>query len=560
MRENLNLLFASLLSVLIIVGWQYFYEQPKQQKIKQKAWQEKQITKQKSQARGKYKSREKAVQESERVKIESSSLKGSINLKGGRLDDLLLKDYNADIDPEKGNVVLLSPSLSPEAYFAELGWFSNNSENKELLPDSNSLWKVEEEKLIPENTVRLYWYNERGDKFELDISLDEKYMFEVTQRVVNNNSTPLEFMYYGLVNQDYDPNNQYVKIAYTGPIGVINENLEEPSYKTVKEKGGINFDNKEISWLGLTGKYWLTSLIPEAGHNYRAKFSYANSPEAEKYQADYLSGLKVAGPGDKLEFTSRIFAGAKKVQLLDEYATEYGIKLFDRAIDFGWFYFITKPLFWGLNYFYDIFHNFGISILLVTVIIKLLLFSVASKSFYASKKMKKIQPEMERLRELYGDDKIKFNNEVMALYKREKVNPFAMLLPLLIQIPIFFSLYKVLNVTIEMRHAPFFGWLRDLSAPDPSNILTLCGLLPFNMPSYLQIGVLPALFGFSQYLQQSLNPAPQDPVQGKMMKFLPLIFVFIFNSFPAGLVLYTTWNNILSIIQQYYINKTVKLD
>ncbi len=561
MKENLNLLFASLLSILIIVGWQYFYEKPKQEKIKQQNIRERQASKKADNGPLRYKTREEAINSTERVPLETNSVKGSINLKGARIDDLMLKDYNQEIDPSKGNVVLFSPSQAPASYFAELGWFSNSKENKKYLPDSDTVWQVEGDKLTEDKPVILKWTNKKGDKFELEFSIDEKYMLVVKQRVINNSDSPLEFMHYGLVNRDYDPQEQYIKIAYTGPIGVIGDSLEEPTYKKVKEKGNISFDNKEVSWAGITGKYWLATLIPDQGYDYHAKFSYSKDKSVEKYQTDFLSKHKLVAPGDSFEVSNKIFAGAKKVQLLDKYSEIYGIKLFDRSIDFGWFYFITKPLFWALNYFYEIFGNFGVSIMVVTVIIKLMLFSVASKSFYTTKKMKQIQPEMERLKEVYSDDKMKLNNEIMALYKREKVNPFAMVVPMLVQIPIFFSLYKVLNVTIEMRHAPFFGWLQDLSAPDPSNILSLGGLIPFELPSFLQIGVLPVLFGVSQYLQQLMTPnSSADPMQAKMMQFLPLIFVFVFNSFPAGLVLYTTWNNILALVQQYYINKTVKVD
>ena len=360
---------------------------------------------------------------------------------------------------------------------------------------------------------------------------------------------------YGLINRKYIAVEKAVNILHQGPIGCIDENLKEYSYDDIKDKKSEKFAASKVDWIGITDKYWLSSLIPDKSSNYSSNFNYALKQGTERYQVDFISPVQIIKPGENFSIKSRIFAGAKKVDLLDKYEKQYDIKLFDRAIDFGWFYIITKPVFYAMNFFYGYVGNFGVSILIVTVIIKLLMFTLANKSYRSMKKMKNLQPEIDRIKNLYSDDKARLNQEIMALYKKKKVNPVAGCLPILVQIPVFFSIYKVLYVTIEMRQAPFYGWIKDLSAPDPTTIFNLFGLLPFSLPSFLMIGAWPILMAITMFLQQKMSPEPADPMQAQVMKFMPLIFLFMFSSFPVGLLIYWSWNNILSIIQQYYINK-----
>jgi YidC/Oxa1 family membrane protein insertase len=345
-----------------------------------------------------------------------------------------------------------------------------------------------------------------------------------------------------------------VNILHQGMIGAIKGELQEYTYDKIKDEKKHSF-NGEVNWLGITDKYWLAAFVPDQLESYIANYNFAIKQGKDKYQSDFITNEKLIEGGGSFELTHQLFAGPKKVDLLDKYEEKYNIKLFDRAIDFGWFYILTKPIFNAMNYFYSYVGNFGISIMIVTILIKLAMFTLANKSYRSMKKMKKLQPEMERLKQLYADDKARLNQEVMLLYKKEKINPVSGCLPLLVQIPVFFSIYKVLYVTIEMRHAPFFGWIQDLSAPDPTTIFNLFGLLPFTPPSFLMLGVWPLFMALTMFLQQRMSPQPTDPVQAQVMKFMPLMFLFMFSGFPAGLLIYWSWNNILSIVQQFYINK-----
>ncbi|WP_395476928.1 membrane protein insertase YidC [Rickettsia endosymbiont of Pantilius tunicatus] len=559
MNNNIvNLIAAIVLSLGIIFGWQYFIVKPEQQK------QQQQIALQKAKDLKKKESTqleatpvivEKASQ-APRIKIDSNALSGSISLKGLRFDDLILKKYKQDLSENSPEVVLFSPSDTKDAYFAEIGWVSNLSNVK--LPNNETIWNSDSEILTPEKPVNLFWVNEDGVKFLIAITVDENYLFTIEQTIVNNSNQELPVQSYGLINRKYTAVEKAVNILHQGPIGCIDENLKEYSYDDIKDKKSEKFTVSKIDWIGITDKYWLTSLIPDKSSNYSSNFNYAVKQEVERYQVDFISPVQIVKPGENFSIKGRLFAGAKKVDLLDKYEKQYNIKLFDRAIDFGWFYIITKPVFYAMNFFYKYVGNFGISILIVTVIIKLLMFTLANKSYRSMKRMKNLQPEINRIKNLYGDDKARLNQEIMALYKKEKVNPVAGCLPILVQIPVFFSIYKVLYVTIEMRQAPFYGWIKDLSAPDPTSIFNLFGLLPFSPPSFLMIGAWPILMAITMFLQQRMSPEPADPVQAQVMKFMPLVFLVMFSSFPAGLLIYWSWNNILSIIQQYYINKLDK--
>lgn len=558
MNNNIvNLVAAIVLSLGIIFGWQYFIVKPQQQKQQQIALQKAKDLKKKESAQ--LEATPVIVQgasQAPRIKIDSNALSGSISLKGLRFDDLILKKYKQDLSENSPEVVLFSPSDTKDAYFAEIGWVSNLSSVK--LPNNETIWNSDSEVLTPEKPVNLFWVNEDGVKFLIAITVDENYLFTIEQTIVNNSNQELPVQSYGLINRKYTAVEKAVNILHQGPIGCIDENLKEYSYDDIKDKKSEKFSASKVDWIGITDKYWLTSLIPDKSSNYSSNFNYAVKQEVERYQVDFISPVQIVKPGENFSIKGRLFAGAKKVDLLDKYEKQYDIKLFDRAIDFGWFYIITKPVFYAMNFFYKYVGNFGISILIVTVIIKLLMFTLANKSYRSMKRMKNLQPEINKIKNLYGDDKARLNQEIMALYKKEKVNPVAGCLPILVQIPVFFSIYKVLYVTIEMRQAPFYGWIKDLSAPDPTSIFNLFGLLHFSLPSFLMIGAWPILMSITMFLQQRMSPEPADPVQAQVMKFMPLVFLVMFSSFPAGLLIYWSWNNILSIIQQYYINKLDK--
>lgn len=560
----LNLITAIILSVVIIFGWQHFYEKPRLKKLTEQTKQYnktikaiKENSKQNSEIE--VLERNDAIAAVPRVSIKSKAVSGSISLKGLRFDDLTLLSYRQELDENSPSVNLFSPSNSDQGYFAEIGWWS--TDKSITYPDSSTIWQTDKPELSAGQSVNLSWESPEKVLFKVTISLDENYMFTIKQATYNKSGRPISTQYYGLINKDHEekPDN-VVNILHQGMIGAVAGQLQEFSYDKIKDSKKESFPKGELNWFGITDKYWLAAFIPDSAEHYSANYNYALKAGRDKYQADFISSSKLIEPDGSYELTHHLFAGAKKVDLLDKYESQYNIKLFDRAIDFGWFYILTKPIFNAMNFFYKYVGNFGISIMIVTVIIKLLMFTLANKSYRSMKKMKKLQPQMERLKELYADDKARLNQEVMQLYKKEKVNPVSGCLPLLVQIPVFFSIYKVLYVTIEMRHAPFFGWIKDLSAPDPTTIFNLFGLLPFTPPSFLMIGVWPLIMAGSMYLQQKMSPQPADPVQAQVMKFMPLMFLFMFSGFPAGLLIYWSWNNLLSIVQQSYINKLDKAD
>lgn len=555
----LNLVTAIILSVAIIFGWQHFYEKPKLERL---AEDQKQYQKQIETVKKESQSiavetvvdRPAALNASKRVAIKSDVLSGSISLEGLRFDDLTLSNYHETLDENSPPVVLFSPSSTKGAYFAEVGWWGTNK--NVTLPDATTIWQADSTDIKPGKPVKFYWTSPEKVKFEVVVELDENYMFTIKQKTFNNSGQTMQAQHYALINRTYaHESDRMVSILHQGMIGAVNGELKEMNYDDIKDKKKESFAKTKVNWLGITDKYWLAAFVPDRTQDYSSNFVYGIKGGFDKYQADFLSSPQIIEAGGSFELTHKLFAGAKKVDLLDKYEKQYDIKLFDRAIDFGWFYILTKPIFNAMNFFYYYVGNFGISIMIVTVIIKLLMFTLANKSYRSMKKMKKLQPQMERLKELYADDKARLNQEVMTLYKKEKVNPVSGCLPLLVQIPVFFSIYKVLYVTIEMRHAPFFGWIHDLSAPDPTTIFNLFGLLPFNPPAFLMIGVWPLIMALTMFLQQKMSPQPADPVQAMVMKFMPLMFLFMFSSFPAGLLIYWSWNNILSIVQQFSINK-----
>ncbi len=565
MTEQRNLILAIVLSVAIILGFQYFYEFPKMKQV-QKTPEGEAVTEVQKPAPTTSPGTaevpaaagpaietmliEKVLKKSPRLPVDNGRLFGSIALESGRLDDILLSDYRETIEPDSPNIRLLRPAGLPDSYFAEFGWVAPGKDA--ALPDASTLWKAKGDRLGRDNPVELVWDNGAGLTFKRRISVDPDYMFTVTREVVNNGAAPVTLYPYALVSRWGTPKTLGYYILHEGPIGVLDGTLNEINYKDLVEEGKVALESKG-GWLGFTDKYWLVALVPDQTRQISASFRYSAPKGKPRYQADFVGKPVTIAPGASVSVTDRLFVGAKEVNLLDRYRDQLGIPLFDRAVDFGWFYFLTKPIFKILHFLYTLTGNYGIAILVLTLLIRGMMFPLANKSYRAMSKMKQLQPQMMKIRERFGDDKARMNQELMALYKREKVNPMSGCLPIVVQIPIFFSLYKVLFVSIEMRHAPFFGWIRDLSAPDPTTVFNLFGLIPWDPPSMLHIGALPLLMGITMFLQQKLNPQPADPTQAKVMMLLPVMFTFLFARFPAGLVLYWTWTNILSIAQQWLI-------
>jgi len=576
-EKNRNLILAVALSVLVLFAWQALVIGPKQpppeqQQTTQQAQEDPQTQTgapapssigQPRATEGtripgpqaESSTRAAALAETLRLPIETPRLRGSINLKGGRIDDLVLKDYRVAVDKDSANVTLLSPSGSPgpnRAFFAQHGWTATGGAN---VPTPETEWTAESsEPLRPGNPVTLSWDNGEGLIFRRVISVDDNYMFSITQKVENTSDEAVRLFPYGLISRHGVPQTQGFFILHEGPIGVLGETgLEEFDYSDLLENSTPSSYAATGGWLGITDKYWAAVLVPPQDAAYQGRFVGDTEAGDARFQTDYLMPEVRVAPGATGKVTTRLFAGAKESALIDSYETDLGIKQFELLIDWGWFHFITKPLFIALDFFYNLVGNFGVAILIVTVLIKLVFFPLANKSYESMSKMKKLQPEMMKLRERFKDDKMRQQQELMALYKKEKVNPMSGCLPILIQIPVFFALYKVLFVTIEMRHAPFIGWVQDLSAPDPTNLFNLFGLLPFTPPDFLHIGIWPIIMGISMFIQMRLNPMPGDPIQQKIFTWMPVFFTFILATFPAGLVIYWTWNNILTIAQQWYI-------
>ncbi len=493
-------------------------------------------------------SREAALLADPRLPINSERLLGSINLRGGRIDDLKLKDYRETIDKESPIIVLLSPKATPEgAYFAEFGWVGNEATGE--VPQATTLWKVTRgNQLSPDTPVELLYENSKGLIFKRIISIDADYMFLISDSVENGTSGPVSLQSYGRIARFGKPKTEGIFVLHEGLIGDVGEEgLVEIDYDEIEDDLATKLQPTSSGWLGITDKYWATALIP--GEKFNGRFAFFNKGRPQ-YQADYIGEPMIVSPGNTTTVQNRLFAGAKQVSILDGYEADLEIKNFSNLIDWGWFYFITKPLFKLMDWIYTAVGNFGVAILIVTVILKLFFYPLANKSYVSMANMKKMQPAMTQIRERYAEDKAKQQQEMMALYKKEKINPAAGCWPMLIQIPVFFALYKVLYVTIEMRQAPFFGWIQDLAAPDPTSMFNLFGLLPFDVPQLMMVGVWPLAMGITMFLQMRMNPTPPDPTQAMIFTWMPVVFTFMLASFPAGLVIYWAWNNFLTILQQ----------
>jgi YidC/Oxa1 family membrane protein insertase len=561
--ENRNVIIAVILSTAILIGWSMYFENPDEAQRKRLELQGKTETQtniQKPETPQTAKtnptkgiSRSDALKETDRVFIENSNLSGSISLRGALIDDIILKNYRETLDKSSKPIVILSPKKSEDGYFVESGWATTKSDVK--VPDNNSVWQIREgKKLTPASPVTLEWNNREGVVFSKKIEVDDKYLFKITETIRNEKSKTIELFHYSQITKNTKPNTENFYILHEGLIGVVDKNLKEETYSTI-EKEKKTYTGKS-GWFGITDKYWMSAIIPESGKSFKGEYSFANS-----YKANFIiSEPTIANPQKSTSNTLKIFIGAKEVYPIDNYTDKEKIDRFDLSIDWGWFYFITKPLFFVIDYIFKIVGNFGVAIIILTLLVRILFFPLNNYSFKSMAKMKVLQPEMLRIKELYKDDVKRTQQEMMALYKREKVNPLSGCLPILVQIPIFFAVYKMLFVTLEMRHAPFFGWIKDLSAADPTTIFNLFGLIPWNPPSFLMIGVWPILMGITMYFQMKLNPTPPDPIQAKIFAFFPLIMTVMLATFPSGLVVYWTVSNVLTMAQQYYIMKktTVK--
>ena len=596
MSDHKNTILAVVLSLLVIVGWQYFVGYPQMERQRQEAQlkqQEQPQTRPGSaqptqpgasqpsatpatpevpatpkiappSGQPQTASREAVIASSPRIRIETPRLGGSIDLKGGRIDDLTLTQYREQVDPKSPPIVLFSPSGAPEAFYAEFGWVAAAGSSV-ALPGPDTVWKQQGSSTLGVNhPVALTYDNGQGLVFTRTISVDEHYLFTIKDAVKNNGIDPVALFAYALISRHGTPQVQGYYILHEGLIGVMgDQGLQEMAYKKIEDKKSVTWDVTN-AWLGITDKYWAATLLPDTDAKVRARFSAGEAGGLKTYQTDYLLQPQTVAPGANGSANARLFAGAKEVSVVGidfpfgpgGYNQALQLNHFDLLIDWGWFYFITKPMFLALDYFFHLVGNFGLSILIVTVLVKILFFPLANKSYASMAKMKAVQPQMAMIKERYANDRPKQQQAMMELYKKEQINPVAGCLPIAIQIPVFFSLYKVLFVTIEMRHAPFYGWIHDLSAGDPTNIFNLFGLIPFDpglYSSFLHLGAWPAIMGVTMWVQMKLNPTPPDPTQQVIFNWMPLIFTFMLAAFPAGLVIYWAWNNTLSVIQQSVI-------
>ncbi len=573
MGDQKNLFLAIGLSVAIIIIFQFLFPQqtamsPQIQNETTQIQPSTSIDQTQQISEGITKTKEEIITLNNRVSINTPSLKGSINLRGAILDDLVLLNYNESLDKNSKKINLFLPDQTANPYFIELGWKSlANDSTHTPLPDLNSEWNTTSTSLTPNSPITLNWTNKDNITFKIRFEVDENYLFQVTQEIENNSTKTLEVFPYRLIKRINLPDTINFFILHEGLISLFNDELLEKKYKHLSADCSVTQQIKKIfcdqkatgGWLGFTDKYWMSALIPDQNESINVNYRHNNNGR-DNFRAGYAGQIVNIQPGTNHKYTGKIFAGAKVLKILKKYQKIHNITRFDDAIDWGWFSFLTKPIFIAINWFYGHAGNFGIAIIAFTFLMRLILFPLAHTSFKSMAKMKKLQPEMQRLKETYPDDRQKMQQALMALYKKEGANPIAGCLPIVVQIPIFFSLYKVLFVTIEMYHAPFYGWIHDLSAPDPLGLLTLFGLIKWNVPdilSLINIGILPIFMGFTMWLQQKLNPAPADPTQARIFAILPFVFTFILAGFAAGLVLYWAVNNILSISQQWLIQRKI---
>jgi YidC/Oxa1 family membrane protein insertase len=555
--DNKNMVLAIVLSMLIVFGWQFFVLGPQQ--ATQPIDPAKPPT-----AGGDVTivapttalTREEALKASPRIPLENPRLKGSIALKGAKLDDLQLLEYRETINPRSPVITYLSPPGAPGALFAEHGWFAPANSNIKV-PGFDTVWQAPEgAKLTPETPVTLTWDNGEGLIFKRTILIDQDYLFTVRQEIENKGAASMALTPFARVQRHGTPYIEGIWVLYEGPHGVLGGAEQRQHYSTLQESKDPIAVEAIGGWLGFTDKYWAVALIPDQKRAITGEYVHQKQADKDVYQTDYVAKEAVSvPPGGKASYESHVFAGAKVVGIVDKYHAALGIDKFDLLIDWGWFWYFTKPLFWLLDWLKTLTGNFGLAILITTVLVKLAFYPLQNKSYESMAKMKKLQPEMEKLKARFPNDRMAMQKEMMELYKREKVSPLAGCLPVLVQIPVFFALYKVIYTTIELRHAPFFGWIKDLSAADPTSLFNLFGLIPWQPPAFLILGAWPIIMGITMWLQMRLNPTPPDPVQATLFNWMPLIFTFMLASFPAGLVIYWAWNNILGLVQQSIIMK-----
>ena len=573
--DTRNMIAAASLSMLVLVGWQLFFVEPElesQRDAYNAAQQANDLPSASPEATGTTTGTTNAVSsassalgttvarpadDAKRITISTPLVSGSLTTKGARIDDVTLTAYQETLDEGAPNITLLRKVSDSQPYFAEFGWIGDDSAIS--LPNADTIWSASSEMLTTDNDVTLRYDNGEGLVFTRHLSIDDQYMITVRDEVTSAQDDSLRLLPYGLIRRFGTPETTGIYILHEGPIGVVDTTLKEEGYDDLRD-GPIEYQSEENGgWIGFTDKYWLTALVPDQSQ--KVNFSMrALAGNEDRYQTDYLGAAMVLNKGETISYETRFFAGAKVLTMIDAYSEDLNIANFDLAIDFGWFYFMTKPFFYAINWLNSLLGNFGLAILAFTVVIRLALYPLANKSFRSMAKMRALSPKLTKMREQHKDDRQKLNQEMMALYKTEKVNPAAGCLPILLQIPVFFALYKVLYVSIEMRQAPFFGWIKDLSEVDPTSIFNLFGLLPYStslVPDFLNIGVWPILMGVSMFVQQRLNPPPPDPVQAKIFQWMPVFFTFLLATFPAGLVIYWTWNNALSIIQQWWITRQI---
>ncbi|PSC06194.1 membrane protein insertase YidC [Alsobacter soli] len=583
MQDNKNFFLAIALSLAVLIGWNVFFGVPTMDKARQDAAQNAKVASES----GKpgpipsaspqsntppseslanpaiAASREAAIAASPRVTIDTKRVHGSINLRGGDVDDIALKDYHETVDPKSPNIVVFSPANGPEGYFARLGWLPAAGASTDV-PLPSTVWTADSQTLTEDKPVTLTWDNGKGLLFKRVIAIDNTYMLTITDSVEAKDGASASLTPYGFVRRIGKPHTQGYYILHEGLVGVVgDQGLQEITYDKMEKdpqlsatEKGRTFPQSTGGWVGITDKYWAAALVPDQKTPYTATYSVSQPATApHSFQTVITQQPATVQAGTPASVTTRLFVGAKEVNTINGYQDSLGIEKFKLLIDWGWFFFITQPMFKLLDAIYKLVGNFGIAILAVTVIVKGIFFPLANKSYASMAKMKAVQPQMQALREQYPDDKVKQQQEIMELYKREKINPVAGCLPVVIQIPVFFSLYKVLFITIEMRHAPFFGWIKDLSAPDPTSVFNLFGLIPWEPPHVLMIGVWPLIMGVTMFVQMKMNPEPADPVQKTMFTWMPVFFTYLLASFPAGLVIYWSWNNTLSVLQQYAIMK-----
>jgi YidC/Oxa1 family membrane protein insertase len=577
--ETKNLIAAMSLSLAILIGWQLYFVEPQleaeraaaqlaaqqaaeQQPVRSGGLNADGTPTLASDAAEAPETDNQDIDKGKRLVIDGPLIAGSISTMGARLDDIVLTSYFETQEEGSSPIKLLLPFDSEQPYFVEFGWVADGTSDI-TLPQADTIWTATSSTATPSSPLVLKWDNGDGFIFQREIRIGQDYMITVTDSVSSTAQTAVTLNSYSLIRRHGTPSTDGLYILHEGPLGVFDSTLNEEDYDSLQDagSGGLSYSPQEAGgWVGITDKYWLAALIPDQSNLHSFGMRYL-AGQGDRYQTDILGAGQTLAPGQTISTTTSLFAGAKKVTLLDKYADELGIKNFDLAIDFGWFYFLTKPFFYAINWLYGMLGNFGLAIIAFTGLMRLVLFPLANKSYRSMGKMRELSPKIKKMREDFGDDRAKLNQEMMALYKTEKVNPAAGCLPILLQIPIFFALYKVLYVSLEMRHAPFYGWIKDLSAVDPTSIFNLFGLLPYSvdmLPSFLAVGIWPILMGISMAIQMRLNPPPPDPIQAKIFQYMPIFFTFLLAGFPAGLVIYWTSNNVLSITQQWWITSSMK--